>query len=68
MGLGGFSDSIKEKIEKLRKENSDKYKTTASFFLRYNLNINDIDRLIHDFILKRKAYIIITYSTFNISA
>jgi hypothetical protein len=24
--------------------------------------------LIHDFIVKRKAYIIITYSTFNISA
>ena len=36
--------------------------------MRYNLDIKDIDKLIHDFILKRKAYIIITYSTFNISA
>ena len=68
MGLGKFSDQIQTKLEKLRKENSDKYKTTVSFFLRYNLKITDIDALIHDFILKRKAYIIITYSTFNISA
>ena len=39
MGLGEFSDKIKENLEILRKENSDKYKTTASFFLRYGLSI-----------------------------
>lgn len=39
-----------------------------AFFIRYGLNYKDIGKLLNDFVLKRKAYIIITYSTFNISA
>ena len=69
MGLGHISDQVDEMFEKLKKTNSEKYKTTASYFLfRYKLSIQDIGKLINDFIVKRKAHIIITYSTFNISA
>ena len=72
MGLGEFSDKVLKTIEEHKtskdKEKSEKYKLISSFFIRYNLDVNDIEKLINDFILKRKSYIIITYSTFNISA
>jgi hypothetical protein len=55
-------------MEILQKQNSQAYKDTSTFFLNNGLDIRNIETLIFDFILKRKAYIIITYSTFNISA
>jgi len=68
LSLGDFQASLKEKMESYQKQNSQAYKDTSSFFLSNGLDIRNIETLIFDFILKRKAYIIITYSTFNISA
>lgn len=59
---------MKERMESLQKQNSPAYKETCSFFLSNGLDIRNIETLIFDFILKRKAHIIITYSTFNMSA